>query len=279
MNRDEFVSFFKPYAQNVDKANTLGFWKLSDALITAIIKRHIPLDLPVDARIMDAGGGTGRWISELAGIYQSKFVLYDLSEHMLEQARKNVAAANLTERVEIVHGDLVDMSAIPDESIDHMVSIYSPLSFVEEKDKAVAQMFKKLKKGGTLLIMGHGYCNAIASKMNNYVAPADELNGLDRDMLVKWAPYVPTLGVYSRESMEALLQGAGFASVATYGVPVFAQPGPEDFDPTNTQKSKTSRALEDESFFNAVFEIEMKHNSEPTVANRGVNIFSVAEKR
>lgn len=278
MNREEFVSFFKPYAKNVDKANTLGFWQLSDALITTIIKRHITTDLSAESRIMDAGGGTGRWITELAAIYKSRFVLYDLSEDMLEQARVNIRGANLQDRVEVVQGDLVDMSAIEDESIDHIVSIYSPLSFVEEKEKAVAQLYRKLKKGGVLIIMGHGYYNAIASKVNNYGAPAEELKILDNEMFVKWAPYVPTLNVFSKESMESLLQGAGFSSVATYGVPIFAQPGPEDFDPTNTQKSRISQALENPDFFEAVFNLEMKHNARPEAANRGVNIFSVARK-
>ncbi len=278
MQPDEFVSFFKPYAQNVDKANNLGFWKLSDALITAIIKRHIPVSLPSTARIMDAGGGTGRWITELAKVYQTDFVLYDLSEDMLAQARKNITDAHLLERVDIVHGDLVNMAAIEDDSIDHIISIYSPLSFIEDKQAAISEMYKKLKKGGVILLMGHGYHNALASKMNNYVAPAPELSSLNENMQVKWAPYVPTLGVYSRDSMETLLRTGGFTPVATYGVPVFAQPGPEDFDPTNTKQSKISQALENKEFFDAVFEIEMRHNADPAVANRGVNIFSVAQK-
>ncbi|MCR4312611.1 MAG: class I SAM-dependent methyltransferase, partial [Candidatus Uhrbacteria bacterium] len=256
----------------------LGFWQLSDALITAIIGRHIPVNLPAESRIMDAGGGTGRWITELANIYKSRFVLYDLSEDMLEQAKININKANLQERVEIIQGDLVDMSAIEDGSIDHIVSIYSPLSFIDEKEKAIAQLYRKLKKGGVLIIMGHGYYNAIASKVNNYGAPAEELKTLNSEMQVKWAPYVPTLNIFSKESMELLLEGAGFSSVTTYGVPVFAQPGPEDFDPTNSQRSRISQALENPDFFETVFNLEMKHNSRPDVANRGVNIFSVAKK-
>ena len=65
----------------------------------------------------------------------------------------------------------------------------------------------------------------------------------------------------------------------TYGVPVFTQPGQEDFDPENTTKSKISAALENEDFFNKVFELEMKYNSQPTIANREMNMFAVAVKK
>lgn len=278
MNQDEFISFFKPYAKNVDQANSLGFWKLSDLLITEIIKKHIPTDLSKDNRILDAGGGTGRWITELAKIYDANFTLYDLSEDMLAKAKQNIKDAELEDRVEILQGDLTDMSAVEDESVDYIVSIYSPISFVEQKDEAAKELFKKLKKGGVMLMMGHGYHNAIASKINNYQAPAEELKTLDSEMLVKWAPHVPVLSTFSKESMEGLLEGAGFSSVDTYGVPVFIQPGPEDFNPSNTEKSKISKALEDPDFFQTVFEIEMQHNSKPTISNRGMNMFSVVKK-
>ena len=79
--------------------------------------------------------------------------------------------------------------------------------------------------------------------------------------------------------MEELLKSAGFSVISTYGVPVFVQPCPEDFDPENKQHSRISNALADQAFFDKVFEIEMQHNNKPEVANRGMNIFTVAEKK
>jgi hypothetical protein len=126
--------------------------------------------------------------------------------------------------------------------------------------------------------MGHGFYNAIFSKINNFCAEASELNDLDQEKMVKWGDYVPKLNVFSREILETDLQNAGFIPEKTYGVPVFTQPGPEDFDPENIKKSRISSALEKEDFLNKVFELEMKYNSHPEIANRGMNIFSVAIK-
>lgn len=279
MDKKAFKDFFEPYSKNVDSADSLHFWKLSDALVMEIIKRNIPTDLAKNEIIMDAGGGTGRWVVKLSKEYKSDFVIYDLSEDMLAQAEKNLERAGINNRVRLVHGDLCNMEEVADNSIDHIVSIYSPVSFVYENDKAAKELYRILKPGGRIIIMGHSYYNALASKINNYTAPADELQKLNDNQRVAWAPHVPELVTYSKETMERLLESAGFSIITTYGVPVFVQPGPEDFDPENKQRSRISNALSEQTFFDKVFEIEMQHNSKPEVANRGMNIFTVAEKK
>lgn len=277
MKKEEFDAFFKPYAKNVDTAGEQSFWKLSDALITKLITTHIP-DPGEKEVLMDAGGGTARWALALSEKYKAHFIVYDLSEDMLAKAKENILHAKKSMLVDVVHGDMCDMSNIPSESIAHIVSIYSPISFIDAKEKAVGELFRVLKPGGRIFIMGHGYYNALASKVNNYRAPAKELETLANDYRVAWAPHVPVLSVFSQESMEELLAGAGFTIVKTFGVPVFVQPGAEDFDPKNKQRSAISTALEAQDFFDEVFDLEMRYNGESTVANRGMNIFTLAQK-
>lgn len=279
MNKEEFDIFFKHYSKNVDDANRHGFWKLSDALIIQIIKDNIPVEINKDAVVLDAGGGTGRWVCDLSKIYKSKFIVYDLSREMLEKAKDNIRNANIENRVKLIEGDLKNMGSLESESIDYIVSIYSPISFIYDKEKAFSELFRVLKKDGKIIIMGHGFYNAIASKINNYCANIKELEVLDNNQMIKWGEHVPKLNVFSKEIIEDNLKQAGFSLDKTYGVPIFAQPGSEDFDPENKKKSGISSALEKEDFFNKVFELEMKYNSQPTIANRGMNMFAVAIKK
>ncbi|HOX30657.1 MAG TPA: methyltransferase domain-containing protein [Candidatus Paceibacterota bacterium] len=278
MNKKEFKDFFEPYSKNVDNANKQAFWKLSDALIFEIIKRNIPVGTSKGAVIFDAGGGTGRWICDLAKTYESDFILYDLSEDMLAVAKTNIEKAGIASRVKIIQGDLAAIGAVPDSSVDNIVSVYSPISFVGNIETAASELFRILKKDGTIMIMGHGYHNALASKINNYIASAGELRQIAFESMVKWGDAVPKLNLFSQESMEALLAGAGFTPTKTYGVPVFVQPGPEDFDATNSKKSRISAALENPDFFAQIFKMEMEFNSKKTIANRGMNIFAAAKK-
>jgi ubiquinone/menaquinone biosynthesis C-methylase UbiE len=278
MNKKEFDTFFKSYSKNVDQANNSAFWKLSDHLILDIIKDNIPMDLKKGATIFDAGGGTGRWVCMLSDYYKSNFIIYDLSEDMLDVAKKNITKKNLEKRVAIINGDLANIDKIDDGSVDFIISIYSPISFITEKEKTAKELFRILRKGGKIIIMGHSYFNAIGSKINDYIAPKEELLKLEEESVVKWAPYVPELNVFSKESMEKLLRDGGFIIKKTYGVPSFVRPGPEDWDPENKQKSKISLALEKDDFYEAVYMVERKYGSDETVSNRGMNIITVAQK-
>ena len=278
MNEKEFKAFFKNYSQNVDNANKHGFWKLSDALITQIIKDNIPKNLNKETVILDAGGGTGRWVCNLSDIYKNnKFIIYDLSEDMLEQAKLNVAKKNISDRTQIVNGDLIDMSKIESNSVDYIISIYNPISFVYEEGKAFSELFRILKKEGKIIIMGQSYFNAIDSKINNGCSEND-LSKLDSEHRVKWAEYVPELNVFSKKSLENGLESVGFTIIRSHGVPIFARPGAEDFDPKNNEKSTISSNLERESFFKKIFDLEMKYNSQESLINRGMNIFTIAKK-
>jgi len=279
MDQKTFDDFFKPYARNVDKADSVSaFWRLSDALIMEIIKENVGMFCTKDSLVCDAGGGTGRWVVKMSRELSGKLMVYDRSTDMLARAKENIEKAGLTNKITLVRGDLTNMRSIESESIDHIVSIYSPISFIYESGKAASEMFRVLKRGGKILLMGHSYYNALSSKINNYQADSEEIARLAQDYWVKWAPYVPELVTFSKESMEALLISAGFRIEKTYGVPVFVQPGPEDFDPENKKVSTISRYLENPDVFREIFDLEMEHNSKDTVANRGMNIFTVATK-
>ncbi|MDR2458261.1 MAG: class I SAM-dependent methyltransferase, partial [Clostridiales Family XIII bacterium] len=229
--------------------------------------------------VFDAGGGTGRWACNLSQIYKkTRFIVYDLSVDMLNKANLNIKNINAESRITVIHGDLTKMDNIKTEYVDHIVSIYSPISFIYKKHEAFKEMYRILKPGGSIIIMGHGFYNALYSKIQNYHAHPKELDALDEKKLVKWTDYVPKLNVFSQEIMEAELLSVGFSDCKSYGVPVFVQPEDEDFDPSNTKKSRISRALENEQFFQKILELEMKYNSIKSVVNRGVNIFTLARK-
>jgi hypothetical protein len=133
--------------------------------------------------------------------------------------------------------------------------------------------------GGKVMIMGHGYHNSLYSKINNYHAPADEIAYMAENYRVKWSEAVPELNTYSQERMTELLKEAGFEVERCYGVAAFIQPESEDFDPSNQSRSRISRALENPVFFERILQLEMAHNSDPKIVNRGVNIMGVGRKQ
>lgn len=280
MKKEIFDSFFNPYSKTVDDvADVSAFWRLSDEIITKIIQRDIAPHCTDESLVMDAGGGTGRWAVKLSKFLKGKIVVFDRSADMLAKAKENIKHGDVSNQISIVEGDLTNIENFKDESVDHIVSIYSPLSFIYEQTKAAQEMFRILKPGGRMLIMSHGHFNAIASKINNYRASPEELKNLSDTRMVKWAQHVPELVTHSKESIEKLFLNAGFQIIKTYGVPVFVQPGNEDFDPNNKKKSAVSEYLENADNFATILDLEMKYNSLDSVANRGMNIFMLAQKK
>ncbi len=279
MKQEIFDKFFEPYSKNVDQVDqTSAFWRLSDALILEIMKKEISPFINENTVILDAGGGTARWAIKINDALKVSIIVYDRSKDMLAKAHENVRVANKSDSISLVEGDITNMNSIPDASIDHIVSIYSPLSFIYDQEKALSELYRVLKKGGKLLIMSHGHHNALYSKINNYRTEVTQLKNLEKARIVKWSDHVPDLVTHSKESIEALLHKTNFSPIKTYGVPIYVQPGPEDFDPNNEKVSAISKYLEDPIVFQSIFDLEMRHNGDSTICNRGMNIFALAEK-
>lgn len=277
MNEDEFQTFFKQYSQNVDNAENIGFWKLSDAIVERVCLQLAAQHGAIKT-VFDAGGGTGRWIERLSRSLSAEFVLFDRSVDMLEKARQRFERLGLSERVSLMQGDLENLQNVQTESADLVISTYGVISFLSDPKSAFANIARTLRPGGIVMVMGHGFHNSLYSKIMNYRADSNELERMVETSQVKWASHVPWLRTYSQESLRALLEGAGLSFVKSFGVPVFMQPGPEDFDPENKLVSTVSQSLLDPSFFKSALELEMQFNSSPEVVNRGVNIIGVARK-
>src|SRR3989344_945543 len=90
-----FKFFFENYSKNVDNANNQYFWRLSDKIILSIIEKFLKNQATKHSVILDAGGGTGRWIEILAKKYPSKFILYDFSAEMLDVAKNKKSLKTL----------------------------------------------------------------------------------------------------------------------------------------------------------------------------------------
>jgi hypothetical protein len=127
--------------------------------------------------------------------------------------------------------------------------------------------------------MGHSFHNAVDSKINNYMAEAEELKTLMEDKKVLWNDMLPPLNIYSIEDFEQLGRENEIKCIGGYGVTIYAKPQAEDWDPENKQRSGISNKLEnDKAFFKKVYNIEMENNSKKELINRGVNVFALFRK-
>ncbi len=86
--------------------------------------------LPAKGRVLDAGGGPGRYTIELAK-RGYEMVLLDMTPANLEFARRRIKRAKLNDKVaNIVEGSIVDLSQFPDQAFEAVICLGGPLSHV-----------------------------------------------------------------------------------------------------------------------------------------------------
>jgi SAM-dependent methyltransferase len=107
--------------------------------------------IPAGARVLDLGGGPGRWTIWLLR-RGHRVVLGDLSSKMLEIARREIAAAGL-EAENVLELDARDLAAFPDAAFDVVLSLGPFYHLVDEADRgrAISEARRALRPGGLLL--------------------------------------------------------------------------------------------------------------------------------
>jgi len=98
--------------------------------------------------ILDGGCGNARDLIQLA-LHGCKCIGIDLSPNMIEEAKKELATRNI-QRVELEVGDLTNLRFC-DETFDKVFAS-EVLEHVPDYRKAVSEMARVLKPGGTLVV-------------------------------------------------------------------------------------------------------------------------------
>ncbi len=275
MTDEEFDTFFEPYAKNAENFYEAMYWRFSDELV----KHHIRSLLSVDAggRVVDAGGGTGRWANWLADELGVAVAVADKSTAMLEQARALLAGRG-DDLVSVLQCDLEQPGSLGAEVYDGAISTYGVWSFVNDPVVAFRNVFDALRPGGVFLAMCHGYANALESKLSSGTATAEAIARLRHTAIVKWADQVPSLRTFSSASFSEAAEAAGFECLRVYGIGVVVHPGPEDFGYPYVSESHISASLRQPEFFREALETEKVLAGRPELADRGTNLLIALRK-
>lgn len=276
MTTREFENFFEVYARNVDHFYEAAYWKLCDKVIQELIRRH--LNVGPGARILDAGGGTGRWALWCTRTLGVHVTIADRSQNMLTQAEHLVCNEGAEQNIRLVHCDIENAPELHNGEFDGAISIYNMLSFLDNPQQAFATLSRVLKPGARALVMGQSFANAIASKFNRDHASIEDIRLLTQTKIVKWAPHVPALRVFSSQDMKDLATRAGLSVIERFGVTTLITPGPEDFTYPYERMSQISQALEDPEYFQLALEQELALSGLPGWAERGVNLLFVIQR-
>ena len=241
----EVRAFFDRRARVYDRVADRPFWAFSDRVLLELLRRTILHGLGEgnDVRILDAGGGTGRWaLHLLRELPRATALLVDVSPGMLAAARRKALRAGLSGRLELLALDLHDPLPRRLGRFDLVLCFHNVAGLVADPAALVSRLVRATAPGGHLAFVLPSLWTA-AAKVVRDGRPA-ELRRLAASASVRYAPGVPEVLVFTPAVASALLRRAGCVEVAVRGFPVTAQPeGPDEALPANLADPRLRRRL------------------------------------
>ena len=159
--------------------NDFDEWKRLDTpeghleliLTLDVIKKHVP----AGSRVLDLGGGPGRYTAELA---KSGYImsLGDLSPKLIEIARERTAGISNIESIDVVNA--VDLSIYPTGRFDAVLYM-GPLYHLTSQDEirnSLEQVARVLKSGGLLLASFIPFLGGLAGIVERSAFAPDQAN-------------------------------------------------------------------------------------------------------
>jgi len=144
--RDYYAAFGEREWQRLDRPEgVIEFAVVSDAL-----RRH----LPPGGRILDVGGGPGRWAIWLAERGYA-LTLIDLSPNLIDIARGRVQEAGVGPHFdEIAAGDVCDLARFGGATFDAVLCLgpFYHLTAPADRDRAASEVVRVLKPGAPAFI-------------------------------------------------------------------------------------------------------------------------------
>ena len=150
MTRDDVRAYYQGFGEREWTRLATAEGRVEFAVNTHAIAAY----LPPGARVLDSGGGPGRyslWLAERG----HRVVLADLSPELLAIARDKMAASAVGALVEeIVEADACDLGRWPDGSFDTALSLgpFYHLPAPADRDRAAAELARVLRPAGLAFV-------------------------------------------------------------------------------------------------------------------------------
>ncbi|HEY8686462.1 MAG TPA: methyltransferase domain-containing protein [Chloroflexota bacterium] len=99
-------------------------------------------------RVLDVGCGVATTAIEIARRYGSQVTAVDISPLMLQRAQHNVQAAGLAQKIEVKHGNILEL-AYADSSFDNVIA--EAVTMFVDRPPAAAELLRVCVPGGRVL--------------------------------------------------------------------------------------------------------------------------------
>jgi S-adenosylmethionine-dependent methyltransferase len=186
------------------------------SLRTEIPRAFIQKYLKAEDVVLDAGGGTGINAIMMAQRCQS-VTLVDISPRILELAAVNVEKAGAAEQIDLLAGDISDLSQFADETFSFVVCVGDSVSYVLDKGLQTVRELGRVARPGAILVLS---CDSKYGFMRLRLSQGllDEAIAI-KESSETYCGMGPRTRLYTVNEMKAVLQKTGFEVLEVASTP------------------------------------------------------------
>lgn len=216
-----------PVAEAYNNDPEREWWRLVKdpyhSLEFLVTMHHLRKHLPPKGRVLDAGGGLGRYSLELcrAGY---EVVLLDLSPELIAMARdefKSEPEAVQNRLLEFVLGDIRDLSRFETHHFDAVLCLGGPLTHIsDEADrfKAMSELVRVAKPGAVVCVSVMGYLAVLRTILIGF---SNELVDPSFQTFVRQGDTIGTTGTvwhfFRADELRQLAESCGLTTLEMAG--------------------------------------------------------------
>lgn len=190
------------------------------------------------ARILDLGGGTGKYAIALSELGYD-ITLSDISQESLEVAREKIAYSDL--KIPIIHSDAENVPC-PDGSFDFVLMLGGVISYTPHPRELLNECYRLLRKGGGVWL---DFLNTIgwACEIGDPQRKAEV--ALEEEKLIQMNDWDFPARLFAPRAMETMVQESGLSIKSKFGLLLLSASMPlseryrHDFDDSLLEKFKT----------------------------------------
>jgi SAM-dependent methyltransferase len=267
----EVRAYFDRRAAVYDPVADRPYWTFSDRVLLELLRRTLLHDLGggEGLRILDAGGGTGRWaLRLLRELPRATALLADVSPGMLEVARRKAVRSGTRDRLSLLELDL--NAPLPRRlgRFDVVLCFHNVAGLVADPAALIRGLARVTAPGGRLALVLPNLWQAAAKSLRD--GRSRELRRLATRSSVRYGDDVPEVLVFTPSVARRCLERAGCVDVSVRGFPVTIHPeGPDEDLPS---------CLDDPSLLRRLVPMEASLCVPEEAAARGNNLLAIGRR-
>lgn len=222
----EVAMYYDQVSAIYDRKDEEPMWRITAAITWPWILQSLPAR---GSRVLDAGGGTGKWAIPLAQEGYSVTIV-DVSQGMLDQATRKVKQLALNSLVECRRADFTEIP-YPDESFEVVLCDGDALGLTPRPQKALKEFRRVLVRGGTLLLgvsnalnllivksRGKESMAAVSDFLDSFLhrePPANDI-GNQEEVTNRFPRCGPNFRTFTPFQMKEMIRNAGLSLVSIF---------------------------------------------------------------